>query len=63
MIWIWFEHKKGPYYFEEDQFNTIAEAEKFWHDDPFFISAERVGAEPPIVAEYRKSHPTYDPSR
>lgn len=48
-LWIWFEYEKGPYHIEEDRFDTIADAERFWRNDPFFISAETVGAEPPVA--------------
>ena len=62
-LWIWFDHHLGPYYIEDDKFDSIPDAEEFWYADPFFISVEIIGAEPPILAEYRKLHPTYDPSR
>jgi len=53
-LWIWFDPEE-PYYCEQDCFNSIAEAEEFWYDDPFFISAETAKAEPPIVPKFRRT--------
>ena len=53
-LWIWFKHPQGPYHIEEDRFNTIVEAERFWRFDPYFISVETVGAQPPVATEFNR---------